>query len=61
MEGEGGKEEEKGDDEKDNEEDDGVEVYVADQALDLGGLKQVRTDLWYACHIVASLSPKDCQ
>jgi hypothetical protein len=40
VEGEGVKEE-RGDEEK--EEDRGVEVYVADQALDLGGLKQVRT------------------
>ena len=41
VEEEGMKEEDKGDEEK--EEDGGVEVYVADQALDLGGLKQVRT------------------
>lgn len=41
VEGEGVKEEDRGDEEK--EEDGGVEVYVADQALDLGGLKQVRT------------------
>lgn len=41
AEGEEGKEEEKGYD--DYEEDGGVGVYVADQALDLGGLKQVRT------------------
>ena len=38
---EGGREEEKGYD--DYEDEGGVGVYVADQALDLGGLKQVRT------------------
>ena len=35
--------EEKGNDDKFNGGEDGVEVYVADEALDLGGLKQVRT------------------
>ena len=52
VEGEGVKEEDRGDEEK--EENGGVEVYVADQALDLGGLKQVRTCICaYVCMCVS--------